>query len=124
MKSAIKLFVFIYFLSNIFPGLAAAQEVPPLNSRTTISMDLQDASLKDILKLLSQQSGLNFIASKAVQDRDITLYMDNVPIKEAMDKLFSANNLSYELDKKANIFIVKDWGEPQIETITKVFPLK
>jgi len=124
MKSAIKLVVFIYFLSNIFPGLAAAQEVPLLDTKTTISMDLQDASLKDILKLLSQQSGLNFIASKAVQDRDITLYLDNVPIKEAMDKLFSANNLSYELDKKANIFIVKDWGEPQIETITKVFPLK
>jgi type II secretory pathway component GspD/PulD (secretin) len=124
MKTAIRLFVFIYFLSNIFPGLAAAQEVPLLDSKTTISMDLQDASLKDILKLLSQQSGLNFIASKAVQDRDITLYLDNVPIKEAMDKLFNANNLSYELDKKANIFIIKDWGEPQIETITKVFPLK
>jgi len=87
-------------------------------------MDLQDASLKDILKIFSMQSGLNFIASEAVQDRKITLYLDKVPLQEAMDKLFKANNLSYEMDKQANIILVKDWGKPQIETITKVFYLK
>jgi len=41
-----------------------------------------------------------------------------------MDELIKANNLSYELDKESNIFIVKDWGKPQIETVTKVFYLK
>lgn len=124
MKITTRLSVFIYFLSVLFAGLLAAQEVPITLLQRTISMDLQDASLKDILKLFSQQSGLNFIASQAVQDRDVTLYLDKVPLKEAMDKLFSANNLSYELDKGANIFIVKDLGAPQVETVTRVFPLK
>jgi type II secretory pathway component GspD/PulD (secretin) len=87
-------------------------------------MDFQDANLKDVVKIFSIQSGLNFIASEAVQDRKMTLFLDKVPIKEVMDKLFKANNLTYELDKEAKIFIVKDWGKPQIETITKVFYLK
>ena len=41
-----------------------------------------------------------------------------------MDQLFMANNLTYELDRSANIFIVKDWGKPDVELETKVFYLK
>jgi len=89
-----------------------------------ISMDFKDANLKDILKAFSIQSGMNFIASEAVQERKVTLYLDNVPLTHAMDKIFSANNLSYELDKSANIFVVKEWGKMETETVTKVFYLK
>ena len=67
---------------------------------------------------------MNFIASESVQDRKITLYLDKVPLDQAMDKIFSANNLSYELDKDANIFVVKEWGKMGTETVTKVFYLK
>lgn len=101
--------------------LAGPPAIPP---ELTISMDFKDAGLKDILKVFSIQAGMNFIASEAVQDRKITLYLDKVPLNEAMDKIFSANNLSYELDPKSNIFVVKDWGKAEIETITKVFYLK
>lgn len=120
MNKNFKSFVFILFIANfIFSQQALALESPP-----KISMDLQDASLKDVLKILSMQSNLNFVASETVQDRKVTLYMDNVPLKEAMDKIFKANNLSYDLDKEASIFIVKDWGQLTVETITEVFYLK
>lgn len=89
-----------------------------------ISLDFQDANLNDLLKLFSIQSGLNFIAASGVQERKITLYLDNVPLDKAMDKLFKANNLGYELDKEANIFVVKDLGRAMVETTTKVFRLK
>lgn len=94
------------------------------DTKTAISMDLQDANLKDVLKILSIQSGLNFLASGAVEDRQMTLYLDKVSVKQAMDKLFKANNLTYELEQDSNIFIVKDWGKPKIETVTKIFYLK
>lgn len=124
MRNSLYLFVFVLFFC-LFPSRLNAEGgllFPDLEA--TISMDFQDASLKNILKIFSIQSGLNFIASEAVQDRKITLYLDKVPIKEAMDKLFKANNLTYELDEDANIFIVKDWGKPKPETITQVFYLK
>ena len=95
-----------------------------LNSDVVISMDFKDVSLKDLLKVFSIQSGINFIASESVEDRKITLYLDKVPVREAMDQLFKANNLTYEYDELSNIIIVKDWGKPQLETITKTFFLK
>lgn len=89
-----------------------------------ITLDLKDASLRDVLKMLSVQSGLNFISSEAVADRRITLFLDNVMLKAAMDKIFSVNNLTYELDRASNIFIVKDWGSPSLEMDTRVYFLK
>ena len=117
------LFLFLFF-SLLAPLLNAEEEFPLADSETTISMDLRDASLKDILKIFSIQSNLNFIAPESLQDRKVTLYLDKVPIKDAMDKLFAANNLGFEIDKKANIILVKDMGLPKVETVTKVFYLK
>jgi len=128
MKKIIVLSVLVLSMFLFYAKLPAADESTlPENiggAEPMISMDFQDANLKDILKVFSMQAGLNFIASEGVQDRKITLYLDSVPLNKAMDQIFRANNLSYELDKNAKIFIVKDWGKLQTETITKVFYLK
>ena len=127
MKKLFLIFGIIFFFSTVFSlKHLNAQNSPILGdlAEHTISMDFQDASLKNILKALSIQAELNFIASEAVQDRTVTLYLDKVPLSEAMDKIFSANNLTYELDQKANIFVVKDWGKMEAETVTQVFYLK
>ena len=124
MKNYLRVFVFIFSFCLFSPRLNAESELPYFDPNITISMDFKDAGLKDILKIFSMQSGMNFIASEAVQDRKLTLYLDKVPIKETMDKLFQANNLTYEFDEMANIFLVKDWGKPGLETVTKVYYLK
>ncbi|MCM8832110.1 MAG: hypothetical protein NC918_07970 [Candidatus Omnitrophica bacterium] len=89
-----------------------------------ISLDVEGAKLVDILKMLSQQSGFNFVSTEAVRDRKLSLYLDKVPLKEAMDIIFSANNLSYDYYPEANIFVVKEMGKPSVELMTKVYPLK
>ncbi|MDD5408924.1 MAG: secretin N-terminal domain-containing protein, partial [Candidatus Omnitrophica bacterium] len=126
MKKTFLTLAFIFSMVCVFfiPHLNAQTQQPPAESEPIISMDFQDAGIKDILKIFSMQSGMNFIASEGVADRKVTLYLDKVPLSQAMDKIFSANNLSYELDSKANIFVVKDLGKIEIETITKVFYLK
>jgi len=118
------LFILVFCFGLSLPKLNADSSISLPDTEPVISMDFKDASLKDILKVLSIQSGLNFIASEGVQERTITLYLDKVPLKQTMDKLFKANNLSYELYKDAGIFIVKDLGKLQAETVTKVFYLK
>jgi len=127
MKSRFRLFVLTWIFSFfLFPPsvLNADDKLPPIDSGQSISMDLQNANLKDVLKIFSIQSGLNFIAAENVENRQVTLYLEKVPIKEAMNKLFEANNLTYSYDKASNIFIVQYWGEPQINTITKIYKLK
>ncbi len=90
----------------------------------TISMDFQDADLKDVLKVFSQQANLNFIASENVKDRKVTLYLDQVSVQDALDTIITANNLAYEQKPDSRIFIVKEWGKPDVETVTKIFPLQ
>jgi len=119
--------IFFLFCGIIIMGLVfnkyVNSELPSIEERV-ISLDFKDASLKDILKVFSIQSGLNFIASEDVQDKKITLYLEKVPLKEAMDKLFKANNLEYKLDEEAKIFIVRPSGLEPVETITRIYTLK
>lgn len=89
-----------------------------------ISMDFQEASLKDVLKIFSQQAGLNFVATDTIKDKKITLYLDDVTVQDALDSIMKANSLIYEQPPESNIFIVKEFGKTQIQLITKVYKLK
>ncbi|MCF7916423.1 MAG: hypothetical protein K9L61_01435, partial [Candidatus Omnitrophica bacterium] len=94
------------------------------SSEKSVSLDLEGARLIDVLKMLSQQTGLNFISTEAVRGRSLTAYLKEVPLKQAMDILFKANNLTYEFYPEAKMFVVKEMGRPTIELKTKVYHLK
>jgi type II secretory pathway component GspD/PulD (secretin) len=127
------LLIIIFFLA--FPNFAFSQlgesEIDNIygeyliqRSKKKISMDLEEVYLVDLLKIISQQSGLNFISTEAVEERKITLYIEDAPLKEAIDVIFKANNLTYDYYPKANMFVVKEMGKPGIELKTKVYRLK
>jgi type IV pilus assembly protein PilQ len=109
----------VFLVLGLFLSLSQAQSLSPV-----ISMDFQDADLKDVLKVFSQQADLNFIASENVKDRKVTLYLDKVSVEDALNTIMSANNLTYEQKRNSKIFVVKEWGRPEVETITKIFPLQ
>jgi type IV pilus assembly protein PilQ len=122
--SIILFFLFLGYYSYGNRLSWAWDDIPYANLFKRISMDFKDASLKDVLKIFSHQSGLNFVDREEIEDIILTLYLDNVTVKQALDKLLSANNLIYELDPESNIFVVKRSLLPPIKTITKVFRLK
>jgi len=94
---------------------------PEMPDEVTISMDFKDASLKDVLKIFSQQSGLNFIASHEIEDRKITLYLDKVSVEDALNMILRANNLTFEQPEKKNIILIKEVVVPEVETITRIY---
>lgn len=93
------------------------------NSKT-ISMDFKDANLNDVLKIFSQQSGLNFIAETSLSGKTLNLYLDNVPVEEALERILSANSLTYELSPGSNIFVVKELSKPAVQLMTRTYPLR
>ena len=117
------IFVSVPYASGAANTYAGAKD-SSLGKNNLISMDFQDANLKTVLKIFSQQSGLNFIASQNVQERTVTVYFDNVKVDDALNYLMNANSLIYEQEPGTNIFIVKETGKPEIETITKIYELK
>jgi len=89
-----------------------------------ISMDFQEAALADVLKIFSQQSGLNLITSENIANNKVTVYLDNVPVNQALEQILRANNLTYELQPETDIYIVKPLLQPEVALITRVYHLK
>jgi len=114
----------VYFL---FPQLSFANLADDLIAKKgwkKISLDLQNAPLLSILKIFSQQSGLNFVATSNIENQPVTLYLDNVSVRDALDKILFINNLGYELEEESNIFIIRKNPVQSKQTITKVYQLK
>jgi len=130
MNRIIRITTAIIFFISISSSCIAAEtasimpvKVSP-DPNSVISMDFQNADLKTVLKIFSQQAGLNFVASQKVNERTVTIYFDSVTIEDALNHIMSANNLIYEQESGSNIFIVKESGKEEIETITKIYELK
>ena len=113
----------LFFVSASQAGVMDNKLLYPEYSKT-ISMDFKEADLNDVLKIFSQQSGLNFIAAQNIADRKITLFLDKVPIEEALERILVANNLSYEIQPSSNIFIVKAAPPSARDLETRVYHLK
>ncbi len=131
IKKIILLFFCAYFLAG-YPQDSIARELTNIDEYLTtspqevktISMDFKDAQLSDVLKILSQQSGMNFIASQEVSGRTISIYLDQVPVEEAVERILSGNALTYELKPGSNIFVVRPADMLARRLITRVYRLK
>lgn len=103
------------------PASGSAHAAEPAQ---TISMDLGEAYLDDVLKLLSKQSGMNFAASEAVSGKKITLYFDKVPVMSAIETLLNAYHLTLIPQSEKNLYVISESGAPKIPTVTRVFQLR
>lgn len=98
--------------------------IPIYSANAIVTMDFQNANLVAVLKALSEQSGLNFVAGESVKDKKISLFLNQVTVKEALETILKTSNLTYEqAGEGSNIFIVKESGKPSVETITRIFTL-
>jgi type II secretory pathway component GspD/PulD (secretin) len=79
-----------------------------------------------VLKILSKQSGYSFVANAELQERRLSVYFENVPMKEALDSLIKANNLRYEQSpgSKVIVFFSSDATVAEVKLETRVFRLK
>lgn len=107
-----------------FSRLAADTAGVTSSDAGNISMDFENASLKDILKVFSQLSRLNFVASADIETKKATVYFDNVPIEDALNGLMAANSLRYEQQPGSKVFVVYSQGTTVPTLETRIFSLK
>ena len=77
----------------------AMSKVAAVNKR--LSLDFKGADLDDLLRLISEVSGLNIVAAHGLKDRkdrDVTVRLANVEWRQALDVILRAKGLSYEQD--------------------------
>lgn len=56
-------------------------------------LDLDNDSLQDVTRLLTHLSGENIIYTPEVKDRLVTIYVEDLPLDQALDKMAISNNL-------------------------------
>jgi len=104
--------------------LVSAAEASPDEPPVRLSMEFQDAKLKDILKAFSQQTGINVIARADIGDQPITLYFEDVGVLDAFDQILTAGNLTYERASGSDIYLVKPKADTGAKTMTRVYRLR
>ncbi|MBI2093352.1 MAG: hypothetical protein HYT88_01315 [Candidatus Omnitrophica bacterium] len=84
-------------VSTGIPAWAQTTAAAPAASKLVqrISLDLKGVDILDVLKLLSQKSGLNFVAGHNVSGR-VTIFVNDVDVWEAFELIIGANDLAYE----------------------------
>lgn len=75
--------------------IVTADQNPRLKS--PITLWAKDASLSEVLKVLSERSGMNFVAGEGVHREKITIILNKTPLDEAINLLVRAAGLSYEI---------------------------
>ncbi len=106
----------------VFPPQAKTEQAKA--GEPTISLDVTEAYLEDVLKIFSKQSGFNFVASDDTQGKKVTMYLDQVPLQAALLTMLEANHLTLRSVAGKNLYVIADSGAPKVSTVTKVFRLK
>jgi len=84
------------------------------------SLDLFDAELGVVLRAIAKFSGLNIIASDDVSGK-VTLYLENVSVKSALDAILTTNGYAYVYkDNVVYVLPAEQLGEDKVKTITRV----
>ncbi|MEK7872110.1 MAG: secretin N-terminal domain-containing protein, partial [Nitrospirota bacterium] len=130
----IKVFVIMVILSiQVISGFAGEADIPSISLKreetmeieSRYSLEFRDADLKDVLRALAQENGLNVIIGEDVAGR-VTLSFKNVSLMEALDAILRINNLT-RLQESGIIRVIKSpfpEGEGERDLVTKIIPIR
>ncbi|HPN87894.1 MAG TPA: secretin N-terminal domain-containing protein [Candidatus Omnitrophota bacterium] len=108
------IFCLMISITNVFaqapkPIVIPSEEEPLLDRLDrTISLDVRDMNIVDIVKFLALKGDFNVVISPSVDGR-ATVLLKQVSIKDALDIVIIANKLAYKIEK--NIVQIMTSGE-------------
>ncbi|MDA8413272.1 MAG: cohesin domain-containing protein [Desulfobacteraceae bacterium] len=76
-----------------------------LKSAKPITLKFKDAKIKDVFKIITQLTGINFIFDEAVKDHPISIYLENATFQQAMDLLTNMNKLDKKVLNESTVLI-------------------
>lgn len=110
------------------PAVQAALQA--VNESVIEQIEFRDVTVGDALKILSEQSGLNIIASKQAAEIPVTMYLRRVTAMEVIEALAKTYNLWFRHDELSNIiriYTIKEYRLEQVEfkrEETEIFTMK
>lgn len=115
-------------LSLLQPALPTGAHADP--GQVIEQIEFRDITVGDALRILSEQSELNIIASKEAAEIHVTMFLRRVTSMEVIDAIAKTYNLWYQRDVNSNIvriYTVKEYRLEQVEfkkEETEIFTMK
>jgi len=114
-------------------GQSVAEEVIPAVMEPKVErtadgkyyMDFKAAALINVLNVLSNLSGINFIAGTEVAERQVSMTLDNVVLEDVLQAIAYGCNVSYDFLPGRNIYLFRASSDaPEKPSLmTRVFKL-
>ncbi len=101
----------LYFVTKAGEGEVLSVEVTEIPQKV-LTIDVRDADIKDVIRNISDQSGIDFIIFGAVREK-IDIHLTNVPLEEALKQILSGTKYAYS--KVGNTYVI---GDPTLTTPT------
>jgi len=76
-----------------------------LKSSKPITLKFKDAKIKDVFKIITQLTGINFIFDEGVKDQPISVYLENATFQQAMDLLVNMNKLDSKVLNESTVLL-------------------
>ncbi|HON55739.1 MAG TPA: secretin N-terminal domain-containing protein [bacterium] len=67
------------------------------NTQNLITLDLKDADIHNVLRLIAQATGMNIVVSSDISAK-ITVSLKNTPLLDALDSILKVNGYSYLIE--------------------------
>ena len=123
-----KLFAIVMIMMLAGVSQVSAQDVVTQDAASgkTITLDVKDMEISDVIRMIADQSNMNIITSRNVKGL-VTINLQSIPVERALDAILKVNNCGYV--KEGNIIQV--YTLPEInqkeqfsQMTTRVFRLK
>ena len=88
-------------------------------------LDFKSAALINVLNVLSNLSGINFIAGTEVAERQVSMTLDNVVLEDVLNAIAFGCNVSYDFLPGRNIYLFRASSDApeKPSLLTRVFKL-
>jgi len=123
MKRCMVLILMISVPSLIF-GSKLLYDTTSDNFRTPISLTAIDQSVAQVLDALAERAGVNLVQSEETIGKKVTLTLNEIPIKDALDLVVRATDLSYQIIDNSIIVATQKKIDREIGLNTAVFDLQ
>jgi general secretion pathway protein D len=92
-------------------------------------LEFREAKIVDVIRALADMSGLNIVATKEAGKKDVTVFLQNISVKNALDTISKTAGLWYRHDRSSNTYRIMTTDEYQKDVVvyredtTRVFNL-
>ena len=97
---------------------AANTKKPATGENAVISkLEFKNANMIDVARALGDMSGLNIVTTEAAAKKNVTVYLQNITVKNALDIISKNTGLWYRYDKTAKNYRIMTTSEYQNDLV-------